>query len=58
MSLLRPALAMWVWASLKPGITKALFRSMIFVVGVFRARMVASSPMAMILPLATAMAVT
>ena len=53
-----PASAMWVWASLKPGMAKAPWRSMILVFGAFSFRMVASVPTAWILPLAMAMAVT
>ncbi len=41
-SFCRPASAMWVWASLKPGIANALWRSTIFVFGPFSFRMFAS----------------
>ena len=49
---------MWVWASLKPGIAKAPWRSMTFVLGPFSLRRSASVPAARIFPLAMAMAVT
>ena len=49
---------MWVWASLKPGIAKAPWRSMIWVFGPFSLRSSASVPAARIFPLAMAMAVT
>ena len=53
-----PAAAMWVWASLKPGMAKAPLRSMTLVCGDLSFRISASAPTARILPLATAMAVT
>ena len=53
-----PAEAMWVWASLKPGMAKAPLRSIIFVLGAFSFSTLASVPVAKIFPLATAMAVT
>ena len=53
-----PAEAMWVWASLKPGMAKAPWRSMTLVCGAFELRMSASVPTAMMVPLVMAMAVT
>ena len=53
-----PAEAMWVWASLKPGIAKAPSRSMILVLGAFSFRRLASVPTAVILPWEMAIAVT
>src|SRR5437879_4204737 len=49
---------MWVWASLKPGIAKAPWRSMTLVFGPFSFRRSASVPAARIFPLAMAIAVT
>ena len=51
MSFCWPAPAMWVWASMKPGMTNAPLRSTILVAGDLRRRMLASLPTAMILPL-------
>src|SRR5437899_8268435 len=49
---------MWVWASLKPGMAKAPWRSTIFVWGPFSFSRSASLPVARIFPLAMAIAVT
>ena len=47
----RPALAMWVWASLIPGMAKAPWRSMTLVLAVSRRSTEELSPAAAILPL-------
>ena len=53
-----PAEAMWVWASLKPGMAKAPLRLMILVLGACSFKRLASVPTAVILPWEMAIAVT